>query len=335
MTKIRPSYVFLALAILLIFVNPLATVAASYNQESSLVAAGVYTSYRVISRLVSMVAETQIEASAVVASVTFMPGKTLQSLLDTLQRFGDMMFPLMIVSGVLGVIIVPVAKLGAGSAALGLIIHLALGHVERISGAFRAQLQRLANGLVSIGILIALIIPGAYAVGYLFGESITGPSWSRAVAAFESFSSEVAEAEGQMIDLASIEEEVVEEVPADGEELAGEGIFSTVLDGITSGASSVASATTGAFSNVVGGAGNLGGQAWDLIAKIPEFTSRVGEIVSASFEFLIAYLIKTIVLPMLIAGLAILLWRRIGVTDHLPLQFHEVKQVPASEAADV
>ena len=160
MPKIKPSYVFLAIAILLVFVNPLATVAAGYNQESSLVAAGVYTSYRVISRLVSMVAETQIEASAVVASVTFMPGKTLQSLLDTLQRFGDMMFPLMIVSGVLGVIIVPAAKLGAGLAAFGLVIHVALGHVERISGAVRVQLQRLAHGLVSIGILIALIFVG-------------------------------------------------------------------------------------------------------------------------------------------------------------------------------
>lgn len=336
MPKIRPSYVFLAIAILLVFVNPLATVAAGYNQESSLVAAGVYTSYRVISRLVSMVAETQIEASAVVASVTFMPGKTLQSLLDTLQRFGDMMFPLMIVSGVLGVIIVPAAKLGAGLAAFGLVIHVALGHVERISGAVRVQLQRLAHGLVSIGILIALIVPGAYTVGYLFGESITGPSWDRAVAAFESFSSEVAEAEGQMIDLATIEEEVADEVLVASEKPAEEeGIFSTVLGGITSGASSVASATTGAFSNVVGGAGNLGGQAWDLIAKIPEFTSRVGDIVSASFEFLIAYLIKTIVMPMLIAGLAILFWRRMGVANHLHLQVHETKQVPAAGATDV
>lgn len=333
MTKIRPTYIFLAVAILLVFVNPLASVAARYNQESSMVAAGVYTSYRVINRLISMVAETQVEVGPVVASVTFMPGKTLQSLIDTLQRFGDMMFPLMIVSGVLGIVIVPAAKLGAGLAAIGLVIHVALGHAARITITFRVQLQRLAHSLISIGFLIALIVPGAYSVGYLFGETLTSSSWNRAVESFQAFSSDIAKVEGELLDPAAVDDEISVGGPTVTEKtLEDESILSSVFGGISSQAGSIASATTGAFSNLVGAAGTLGDQAWDMIAKIPEFSSQVGELVTASFQFLIAYLIKTIVLPFLIAGLAILLWRRVEVVGHLPLENYEVKQVSAAGA---
>ena len=336
MTMIRPSYILLLVAIALIFFNPLASLAASYNQESSLVAASIYTSCRFINRLISMAAEAQVEASVVVASVTFMPGKVLQSLLDTLQRFADVMFPLMIVSGILGIIIVPAAKLGAGLAAFGLIIHVALNHVTRITGTLRLQLQRLASSLISIGFLIALILPGAYATGYLFGESITAPAWNRAVAAFQSFSSDVGGIEEQLLDLSVTEEKPVEnESTLEPQESAEEnGVLSAVVHGISSRANSVVSATQGAFSTVAGGAGTFGKQAWDLIAKIPELSRKTGALVTASFEFIIAYLIKTIVLPIMIAGLAIFVWRRMFATHPMFVDNREAKQVRGATDTD-
>lgn len=291
------AVLFLALAVALVFLNPLAEIAAQYNRESSLVAFGVYTSYRVINRLVSMVAETQIEASAVFASITFMPGKTLQSLLDTLQRFGDMMFPLMVVSGILGVAIEPLARLGALLAAAGLGLRLGGALFGLRAGGFGA----LASGLASLGFLMALVVPGAYATGHVLGEAITTPSWNRAVIAFDSFSAELANAEAGLIEGAA------SAAPPSGTEPeengGGPGFFESVMGGIAAGA--------GAIGGTVGGIGNVGAEAWALVSRIPDFMSRAGELVTAAFEFLIAYLIKTLVFPLAIGFLAISLWRRV------------------------
>src|SRR5690606_20845521 len=125
-----------------------------------------------------------------------------------------------------GVAIEPLARLGALLAAIGLGLRLG----GALLGVRATGFGALASGLASLGFLMALVVPGAYGAGHFLGEAITTPSWDRAVAAFESFSAEVAEAEAGLVEGAAS----AAPPPETGaqEEGEGPGFFESVMGGL-------------------------------------------------------------------------------------------------------
>lgn len=285
-------------AIALVFVNPLAELSTRYNQEAAVTAGSMYAGYRVINRATSMVSDAEMQAGVGVASITFSPGRVLQSLIDSLQRFADILFALMIVSGVLSVVLAPLATIAAAIGALGFALAIVFVGLKPVANGFRQSVMRLSRALAGIGVLGAVIVPAAYSGGYVLGDAITAEAWNRSVAAFATFSAEIESAEETLIDIV-----VDDDTGTDTEEQDQGGNFLTDLaDAISSGAGAAVDAAAGA----IGGAARAGDQAARLFGSIPDMLARSGEIVSASLQFLTAYLIKLLVLPLVIGG--ILIW---------------------------
>lgn len=179
--------IFLLLAVILFFTNPFASRAAKYNSETFVSATAIYTSYRVMNRVLSVAADTSIQVGIIGTSAGFKPGQILRSLLDTLDRFADLLFPLMVLAGVLSIAISPVAALAAALAALGFTLRISADLTAQYSAAVASHIKRLGNACAGIGMLFALIIPLTYSIGYLIGNQITADRWENAVTTFEAF----------------------------------------------------------------------------------------------------------------------------------------------------
>jgi hypothetical protein len=303
--------------------NPAAQVATRYTQQTTEVAGTMYVSYRVINRVVEMIADTDVQAGLGVASVSMSPGKVLQSLLDTLQRFADVLFGLMIVSGLLSVVMLPVAKLGAALAAAGFAGKLANGFATSPAGARpgAVTLERVSRAAVRLGVFFALIVPLGYAGGARLGDFITSDSWNRSTEAFSSFTSEL-----ETTEAAAVTAPPDASAPAAAAEAAPKSEDDSFLGGLMGAISSSAQSTGELIDGAIGGAVSAGNQGYKMLLSIPEIQSKVGDLVAASFDFLIAYLVKVLVLPLVIGGT--LLW---VLRQGYPAEYDLAG--PASEAA--
>jgi hypothetical protein len=61
--------------------------------------------------------------------------------------------------------------------------------------------------------------------------------------------------------------------------------------------------------NVAIGARNVGNNSVQAFSSVPDYLEKSSELVSAAFQYLIALIVKTLVIPMLIVGVGLWLWR--------------------------
>jgi len=318
--------IFLLIAVVLFFTNPFATRAAKYNAEAFVSAATVYTSYRVINRVLSVAADTSVQVGIVGASASFKPGQILRSLLDTLDRFADILFPLMILSGVLSVAISPVASLAAALAALGFLLRMVADPTGRYSAALAAHINRLGTACAGVGTVFALLIPLTYSAGYLIGNQITADRWERAVRAFAAFEADVHVADTALQDPSLVSLSGVEgsgehtasdedrtpptgnpgEAESEGEN--GWRLFNWAGQSWTAVEETWSSLGDG-VSNVVLGARSVASNSVQIVRSVPDYLDKSSELVSAAFQYLIALIVKTLVIPTLLVGVGLWLWR--------------------------
>jgi hypothetical protein len=321
----RLNAMFLLFAAALCFTNPFASRAAKFNSEIFVSATAVYTSYRVINRVLSVAADTSVQVSIIGTSAGFRPGQILRSLLDTLDRFADLLFPLMILAGVLSIAIGPVASLAAALAALGFTLRISADLTARYSTIVATHIKRLGNACAGIGILFSLVIPLTYSGGYLIGNHITAHSWEDAVTTFEAFETKVHIADEAFqeptLDALSLPAGSTEQTPEDvgipaqneapdgsvDEEISRWRVQNLMNQSWGAVGDAWGSVSDG-VANVAIGARNVGNNSVQAFRSVPDYLEKSSELVRAAFQYLIALIVKTLVIPMLIVGLGLWLW---------------------------
>jgi hypothetical protein len=340
--------ILLLLAVALFFTNPFASRAAKYNSETFVSATAIYSSYRVVNRVLSVAADTSIQVGIIGTSAGFKPGQVLRSLLDTLDRFADLLFPLMVLAGVLSVAISPVAALAAVLAASGFALRITADLTVRHSTVVATHIKRLGNACAGIGILFALVIPLTYSAGYLIGNQITERSWQSAVATFEAFETKVHVADEALQDptLGTLpaSERAVERNPGDeetaaqteapdtseSEEQNGWRLFNWADQSWTAFEEAWGSVSDG-VARVVLGARDVGNNSVQAFSSVPDYLDKSSELISAAFQYIIALIVKTLVIPMLIVGVGLWLWRVFWTpTNTLTHSAPKIRQGPPS-----
>lgn len=325
---LRINAFLFVLAGALFFINPFASIAAKYNTETLVSATSIYTSYRVINRVMSVAADTSIQVGIVGTSAGFKPGQILRSLLDTLDRFADLLFPLMVLAGVMSLAVVPIATLGAALAALGMALRILSDLITSTSYSFRSSLTRLGNACAGVGFLVALIIPATYTIGYFVGDRITSSSWQEAVATFEAFATEVEGVDEALRDVTTeslptsdgsfehSRDDEAQSVSPEGSEAEAEEVDQTGRWRIFDWAGQTSTVIGDAWGSVsdgvtgfAGGALNVGNNSVQAFSSVPEYLGKSSDLVAAAFNYLAALIVKTLIIPILVVGVGIWLWR--------------------------
>lgn len=318
--------IFLLLAVVLCFTNPFASRAAKYNSEVFVSATTVYTSYRVINRVLSVAADTSVQVGIIGTSAGFKPGQILRSLLDTLDRFADLLFPLMILAGVLSIAISPVAALAAALAALGFMLRISADLTAQYSTIVATHIKRLGNACAGIGILFSLVIPLTYSIGYLIGNQITADRWENAVTTFEAFETKVHVADEALQEPTSgtlpLPDASDARIPDDPERTAQtqepdvpadkEPNRWRVLDLMDQSLGAVGEAwgsVSDGVASVAIEARNVGNNSVQAFSSVPDYLEKSSDLVRSAFDYLMALIVKTLVIPMLVVGIGIWFWR--------------------------
>lgn len=305
LTNLALAIIFIILAIY----NPFASLAQRFNQESLMGSITVYGVYRTIDRIVTFVSDIDIQGGVIVASLTASPGKLLQPALEALERFINILFPFIILTGILSLIIVPLAKISALIGFLGISLRVAKEHFFPGNKTY-AVVDRLSNALVKISVILALIVPISYSSGYMIGNWMTYTAWDEAYTKFSGFSAETGLDESAFTTYQGIGEAEVEDsdptITQDND---------SVLGGLSGWVQEKAGAVADKSSEIFESAS---GEALSMLNKATEIAGTIWGIVEASTNLLIAYIVRTVLLPVLIGWALIWLMRQIfpRVAEH-------------------
>jgi hypothetical protein len=149
--------------------NPLAGKAARYSQEAAVAAVAIYATLRSTSAVLAIARDADVGVNFPVEA-TFSPGQTLTPVTQTIERFADIMFVVALWSGLLAVLLAPAASVGAVAAGVS-ILALALLARQRMTAPL--PVRRLLRSAIGLGLLFALLLPLAYSLAFVVGDSLT------------------------------------------------------------------------------------------------------------------------------------------------------------------
>ncbi|NDV89494.1 hypothetical protein GTW51_22905 [Aurantimonas aggregata] len=296
-----PVIVALLVGALLLFFNPFAENASRYNTQVTASAITLYGTLRVANSVMSIAKDVDVQASGVVASVTASPGRALEPVTDTIERLADLLFVIVLVSGVLSIIIMPAATVGAG---LLVVLAGSLLMLSTLPERYRAPvLVGFLNRGIAVALIAALIVPAAFSIAFLAGDQLTAQAWNQASAVF----GELDEAFGNDLPLdlpVVIEPEAAVETDQAGSlpDEDAPGIFSRALGGIGDAYEGSTEAIGNAASAVGGLAQAIPERIKGNARMVTEGLQLATQLFEASVAIAVAYLIKLIVLPVLIVG---------------------------------
>nr|CAD6601855.1 hypothetical protein RKHAN_00979 [Rhizobium sp. Khangiran2] len=303
MTRRAHSLAWLLVALLaatMFFINPLAETAAGFSREVTLGSGALYGTLRVANSLMSVAKDADVTGGVGVASVTASPGQLLQPVTNTIDRMADLLFYLAIASGILSLVLAPVAKVASAVLALGAgAIAILLFKARSVPPA----LDRFSRSAAAIGLLGAVLLPASYSLAFHAGNAITEEAWSEASAIFQRM-----DAQYEATAVESQVEALREGLPADGtapppvEDEGLLGRLGSAVDASRSALSGTLDAASGLAQSVTGGV--------TANARIiTEGLALSADLFTASIGIAVAYLVKLLVLPMLILGALIYLMR--------------------------
>lgn len=148
--------------------NPLSQRAQDYAATVSAASAATYVTLRTLNAALSTAQEIEVGASLGVSG-TMQPGKMLEPVDDTIERIADVVFVLMLVTGVLAVAMGPVGAVGAAMIAGASTLWI----IDRLVGA-RDVVSLLSRRLVWYGGFFLLALPGAFVLTDLLADFLTG-----------------------------------------------------------------------------------------------------------------------------------------------------------------
>ena len=158
--------------------NPVVAAAERVNGQLAVAAGASYVSLRVINAALSVVQEVEVGGSLGVTA-NAQPLKWLEPVDDTVERVSALIFAVAVLAGVLSLSLGPVATVGLLVLGIGLLGHCGCDAVWRGRRPPRA-LRRGIDGTVRLGLVLALLLPGAFALGASAGEVLTRADWAAA-----------------------------------------------------------------------------------------------------------------------------------------------------------
>ena len=286
--------VLAVIGLVLMFYNPLIQIATGYNRDIAIAGAGIYGGLRTLTAIMSFAQDMNITASVIAASVETSPGQLLQPFITTIERFSNLLFALIVTSGVLAMILPVVAILGAGGLMVGAGVRAAMSNIGHpLAGA----IDRAARGLVTLGIIAALGIPGSYALAFFIGDRITAQAWEDATGVFDEQTAAAEASSVEGIDLSTVEipteAEVAAAVPEDT--LVEDGnIFTQAIDSVGNAVGGLASSSSEAIQrtlrSTVGFAEVARDQVMSGATVVTNAIASAANILQASVNIGVAYL---------------------------------------------
>lgn len=289
MTRTKGLIVWLlvaAFAAAVFLVNPLADIAAKFSRDVTLGSGALYTTLRVANSVMSVARDADITGGVGVASVTASPGQLLQPVINTIERMVDLLFGLAIVSGILSLILVPVAKV----ASLGLATcALFCAGLTLTARRVPPMLERLTRSVMVLGILGAVLLPASYTIAFYAGDAITDRAWTNATEVFDRMRGQHA--------LAGVDEAAATAgalTPTDRVPPAEDGMFDRLGT---------------AFTGTLQAASDMAETAAANAQIIRDGVAISTDLFAASIGIATAYLVKLLVLPILILAAMLYLMR--------------------------
>lgn len=165
--------------------NPALGAAERVNAQVAVASAATYVSLRAINAALSTAQEVEVGAT-IVASGNLQPLKWLEPVDDTVERVANVIFAVAVVSGVLALSFAPVAAIGFALLAVALLGRCGCeARADGWSGA-PMPLRLLLSGCGGFGLLLAVALPGGFALGAALGAWLTQDVWSEAEAVLTS-----------------------------------------------------------------------------------------------------------------------------------------------------
>jgi hypothetical protein len=290
-----------AFAAAMFFVNPLADVAARFSREVTIGSGALYGTLRVVNSLMSVAKDADVTGGVGVASVTASPGQLLQPVTNTIDRMADLLFYLAIASGILSLVLVPVAKAASAVLAVGAGVIAILLLTTR---AIPPALERVSRSVAVLGILGAVLLPTSYSLAFYAGNAITEDAWASATRVFHRMDAQYDPAVvEQQVEALKRNEPPVVAPPADGAEEPG------LLDRLGSAVDASRSALTGTLGAASGLAQSVTSGVAENARIITDGVAISADLFSASIAIAVAYLVKLLVLPLLILASLVYLLR--------------------------
>ncbi len=282
------------------FANPLADVAARFSREVTIGSGALYGTLRVVNSLMSVAKDADVTGGVGVASVTASPGQLLQPVTNTIDRMADLLFYLAIASGILSLVLVPVAKAASAVLAVGAGIIAVLLLTTR---AVPPALERVSRAVAVLGMLGAVLLPASYSLAFYAGNAITEDAWASATQVFRRMDAQYdpTAVEQQVEALKRNEPALVP--PTEGADEPG------LLDRLGSAVDASRSALSGTLGAASGLAQSVTGGVTENARIITEGVSISADLFSASIGIAVAYLVKLLVLPLLILAAFLYLLR--------------------------
>ncbi|GAA4218082.1 hypothetical protein [Sagittula marina] len=163
-------------------VNPATRAAQGYARQIAATSAGTYLTLRTLNAFLSTAQEVEVGGSLVVQG-TAQPLKWLEPVDDTVERVAQVVFVVMVATGVLSVALVPVTGLGwamlAGAAAVALFArrHAVAGRIARALGLY--------------GVLFGAMLPIALILSSALADRMTAQVWEDHSAVIAEISADV------------------------------------------------------------------------------------------------------------------------------------------------
>lgn len=290
MTRTQGLIVWLLVAgfaVALFLVNPLADIAAQFSRDVMVGSGALYGTLRVANSVMSVARDADISGGVGVASVTASPGQLLQPVINTIERLVDLLFGLAIVSGILSLVLVPVAKVA--SVGLGACALFCAG-LTLTARRVPPLLDRLTRSVMVLGILGAVLLPASYTIAFYAGDAITDRAWTNATEVFDRMKGQqdVSGADGAVAGAAETLS------PTDRVTPANDGMFDRLGS---------------AFSGTLQAASDMAETAAANAQVIQDGVAISADLFSASIGIATAYLVKLLVLPLLILAAFLCLLR--------------------------
>lgn len=285
-----------ALGIVLFWANPLTAIATNYNRDIAIAGTSIYASLRSITSVMSLVKDTDVQASIPLLSVATSPGQMLQPVISTIDRMSNLLFALVVSSGVLAFTLPIVSTLGsaviiagAGTSALARMTKSRLPVV----------IERAVRGCISLGIFAAVGIPLAYSIAFVIGDRITAQAWEEASAVFEGQAEVMATANVAGVDISTAT--IPADLPSAQQPQEQEG---NVLDWARSTVGGAVQGSTEAIQGALAATTGFATALKDQLAAgtnvITDGVAAASALFEASVKIGVAYLVKLIVLPVLV-----------------------------------
>lgn len=290
-----------AFAAAIFVVNPLSETATRFAREVTIGTGALYGTLRVANSVMSVAKDADISGGVGLASVTASPGQLLQPVTNTIDRMADLLFYLAIASGILSVVLAPVAKVTAACLAVLAILQALFVLTARRAPPFAERLSRSALVLCLIG---TVALPASYAIAFHAGEAITDEAWRSATSVFQRMDADYETSEVRQ------QVEALRELPlAEAEQAPVQPAEEGLLDRLGSAVDASRSALAGTLDAASGLAGTVTGGLSANARIITDGVAISADLFTASIGIAVAYLVKLLVLPLMIFAACLYLLR--------------------------